>query len=64
MAVATQNAEDSKYIHDTVKLMRNYRDALWNVEVSELNLQAEFRAEYGAVNVVQITDLDISNTCQ
>lgn len=48
MALAAQNAKDSKYIHDTVKLMRNYRDALWNVEVSERNLQAEFRAEYGA----------------
>lgn len=61
MALAAQNAKDSKYIHDTVKLMRNYRDALWSVEVSERNLQAEFRAEYGAVNGVQITDLDISN---
>ena len=48
-------------IHDTAKLMQNYRDVLWNVEVSEQNLQAEFRAEYGAANGIQITDLDISN---
>ena len=51
----------AKYIHDTAKLMQNYRDVLWNVEVSEQNLQAEFRAEYGAANGTQITDLDISN---
>ena len=61
MTLAAQSTKDSKYIHDTAKLMQNYRDILWNVEVSEQNLQAEFRAEYGAANGTQITDLDISN---
>ena len=61
MTLAAQSTKDSKYIHDTAKLMQNYRDVLWNVEVSEQNLQAEFRAEYGAANGTQITDLDISN---
>lgn len=61
MTLAAQSTKDSKYIHDTAKLMQNYRDVLWNVEVSEQNLQAEFRAEYGAANGIQITDLDISN---
>ena len=59
MTLAAQSTKDSKYIHDTAKLMQNYRDVLWNVEVSEQNLQAEFRAEYGAANGTQITDLDI-----
>lgn len=44
MTLAAQSTKDSKYIHDTAKLMQNYRDVLWNVEVSEQNLQAEFRA--------------------
>lgn len=61
MTLAAQSTKDSKYIHDTAKLMQNYRDVLWNAEVSEQNLQAEFRAEYGAANGIQITDLDISN---
>ena len=53
MTLAAQSTKDSKYIHDTAKLMQNYRDVLWNVEVSEQNLQAEFRAEYGAANGIQ-----------
>jgi hypothetical protein len=39
--------EDHPLFHDTYKLLRNYRDAVWSVEVSNLDLQAEFRAEYG-----------------
>jgi hypothetical protein len=42
-----QNPEENPLFHDTFKLLRNYRDAVWNVEVSNLDLQAEFRAEYG-----------------
>ena len=34
MTLAAQSTKDSKYIHDTAKLMQNYRDVLWNVEVS------------------------------
>lgn len=40
-------SEDNPLFHDTYKLLRNYRDAVWSVEVSNLDLQAEFRAEYG-----------------
>ena len=43
-----QSPEESPLFHDTYKLLRNYRDAVWSVEVSNLDLQAEFRAEYGA----------------
>lgn len=61
MALAAQNTKDSKYIHDTAKPMQNYRDALWNVEVSERNLQAEFRAEYGHTHEIRIVDLGLPN---
>lgn len=42
MTLAAQSTKDSKYIHDTAKLMQNYRDVLWNVEVSEQNLKQNF----------------------
>ena len=45
-----QKKDVSKYFHDTLTLMKNYRDALWNVEVAERNLHAEFHAAYGASN--------------
>jgi hypothetical protein len=32
MTLAAQSTKDSKYIHDTAKLMQNYRDVLWNAE--------------------------------
>lgn len=37
----------SPHYHDTRTLLRKYRDVLWNLEVSGLDLQEEFKAEYG-----------------
>ena len=40
--------EDHPFYHDTWKLLKNYRDVAWNLELSNLDLQAEFRAEFGS----------------
>ena len=45
----------------TLTLMKNYRDALWNVEVAERNLHAEFHAAYGASNRASLDDLALPN---
>ena len=39
--------EEHPLYHDTLKLLKHYRDVSWNVEVAGCDLQAEFRAEYG-----------------
>ena len=56
-----QKKDVSKYFHDTLTLMKNYRDALWNVEVAERNLHAEFHAAYGASNRASFDDLALPN---
>ena len=61
MALNNQKKDVSKYFHDTLTLMKNYRDALWNVEVAERNLHAEFHAAYGASNKTSFDDLGLPN---
>lgn len=39
--------ESHPHYHDTWKLLKNYRDVSWNLEIANLDLQAEFRSEYG-----------------
>ena len=39
--------EEHPLYHDTLKLLKHYRDVWCNVEVAGCDLQAEFRAEYG-----------------
>ena len=39
--------EEHPFYHDTWKLLKNYRDVAWNLELARQDLQAEFRAEYG-----------------
>lgn len=56
-----QKKDVSKYFHYTLTLMKNYRDALWNVEVAERNLHAEFHAAYGASNRASFDDLALPN---
>ena len=43
--------EEHPFFHNTWKLLKNYRDVSWQLELSNSDLQAEFRAEYG--NVVE-----------
>lgn len=48
MARSTKKApEEHPFYHDTWKLLKNYRDVAWNLEIADLDLQAEVRAEYG-----------------
>lgn len=43
--------------HNTLKLLQNYRDVHWSLEVSSLDLQSEFRAEYGRVPSSLVDDV-------
>lgn len=35
------------YYHDTLKLLKSYREVLWHIEVANSDFQAECRAMYG-----------------
>lgn len=39
--------EDNPLFHDTWKLLKNYRDALWNLELAVQQVKHEFEVEYG-----------------
>lgn len=44
MARSTKKApEEHPFYHDTWKLLKNYRDVAWNLEIADLDLQAEVR---------------------
>ena len=49
--------EEHPYFHDTWTLLKNYRDGAWNLELADLDLQAEFRAEFGAADYGSLADL-------
>lgn len=49
--------EEHPFYHDTWKLLKNYRDVAWNLELADLDLQAEFRAEFGSANYGSLADL-------
>lgn len=52
------------HYHDTLKLLQNYRDVNWSVEVSTQYLEAEFRAEYGDVFPEHLGDLALGGNKQ
>ena len=52
--------EQHPFYHNTLKLLQNYRDVNWSLEVSAQNLQSEFRAEYGGTSADYVDDLTIS----
>ena len=47
MPISSQVSDMLPHYHDTLMLLKKYRDIAWIVEVSSRNLQEEFRAEYG-----------------
>jgi hypothetical protein len=51
MPFKRQKSNVSPHYHDTRTLLRKYRDVMWNLEVSDLDLQEEFKAEYGLSTV-------------
>ena len=52
--------EQHPFYHNTLKLLQNYRDVKWSLEVSAQNLQSEFRAEYGGASAAYVDDLTIN----
>lgn len=50
------------YYHDTWTLLKNYRSVSWSIEVSDYNLQAEFRTEYGCASEAVLDGLEASNS--
>lgn len=39
--------QDNPLYHDTNKLLKNYRDAVWNLELDMQHVKREFEIEYG-----------------
>ena len=52
--------ESHPFFHSTWKLLKNYRDVSWQLEVSGADLQAEFRAEYGSGTDTALTTLEVA----
>lgn len=57
-----KNPAFPSYYHDTWTLLKNYRSVSWSIEVSDYNLQAEFRTEYGCASEAVLDGLEASNS--
>ncbi len=55
-----QKSNVSPHYHDTRTLLRKYRDVIWNLEVSDLDLQEEFKAEYGLSSDALFVDNEVN----
>ena len=44
----TPSPEDNPLFHDTWKLLKNYRDAVWNLELAVQQVKNQFEIEYGS----------------
>lgn len=44
----TPSAEENPLFHDTWKLLKNYRDAVWNLELVVQQVRNSFEIEYGS----------------
>ena len=62
MSAHNQKSAFSSYYHDTWTLLKNYRSVSWSIEVSDYNLQAEFRTEYGCASEAALDGLEASNS--
>lgn len=45
--VNTPSVEENPLFHDTWKLLKNYRDAVWNLELAVQQVKHTFEIEYG-----------------
>ena len=45
--VNTPSVEENPLFHDTGKLLKNYRDAVWNLELAVQQVKHTFEIEYG-----------------
>ena len=58
--------EDPRY-HDTWKLLKQYRDVVWSMEVSVTQLKNQFQVEYGSsiedfLDTAYLAGADLSGT--
>lgn len=60
MPFKRQKSNVSPHYHDTRTLLRKYRDVMWNLEVSDLDLQEEFKAEYGLSTDALFVDNEVN----
>lgn len=44
----TPSPEENPLFHDTWKLLKNYRDAVWNLELAVQQVKNQFEIEYGS----------------
>ena len=44
----TPSAEENPLFHDTWKLLKNYRDVVWNLELAVQQVKNQFEIEYGS----------------
>ena len=44
----TPSVEENPLFHDTWKLLKNYRDAVWNLELAVQHVKNTFEIEYGS----------------
>lgn len=44
----TPSVEENPLFHDTWKLLKNYRDAVWNLELAIQQVRNTFEIEYGS----------------
>ena len=65
MPISSQVSDMLPHYHDTLMLLKKYRDIAWTVEVSSRNLQEEFRAEYGCPSgdILNSLKLNKANSC-
>ena len=64
--VEREKAEDPRY-HNTWKLLKNYRDVVWSMEVSVTQLKSQFQIEYGSsveeyLDSIYLAGADLSGT--
>ena len=64
MPFKRQKSNVSPHYHDTRTLLRKYRDVIWNLEVSDLDLQEEFKAEYGLSTDALFVDSEVNKRRQ
>lgn len=60
-------SQDSPLYHNTYKLLRNYRDAMWNLELDVQHVKWEFEIEYGSsieefLESIYLAGADVSGT--
>ena len=44
----TPSEQENPLFHDTWKLLKNYRDAVWNLELAVQQVRSTFEIEYGS----------------